>query len=66
MLTSPAATVPTVGDAIDALNHLCDDLANSLKQIVDLSAELSARDYIRVDNIEEVGPSSLRSHITHP
>ncbi|KAF9815688.1 hypothetical protein IEO21_04405 [Rhodonia placenta] len=56
--TRYVATVPTVGDAIDALNHLCDDLANSLKQIVDLSAELSARDYIRVDNIEEIVPVS--------
>ncbi|KAF8130340.1 nucleoporin Nup186/Nup192/Nup205 [Boletus edulis] len=48
------ATIPTVGDAIEALNSLCDDLAATLKQIADLSAELSSRDHIRVDTIQEV------------
>ncbi|KAG8215255.1 hypothetical protein J3R82DRAFT_8809, partial [Butyriboletus roseoflavus] len=48
------ATIPTVGDAVEALNSLCDDLAATLKQIADLSAELSSRDHIRVDNIQEV------------
>ncbi|KAI0944532.1 hypothetical protein AcW1_002214 [Taiwanofungus camphoratus] len=48
------ATVPTVGDAIEALSNLCDDLANSLKKIVDLSAELMSKDSIRVDNIHEI------------
>jgi nuclear pore complex protein Nup205 len=48
------ATIPTVGDAIEALNGLCDDLSATLKQIADLSAELSSRDHIRVDNIQEV------------
>ncbi|KAH0834004.1 hypothetical protein J3R83DRAFT_11240 [Lanmaoa asiatica] len=48
------ATIPTVGDAIEALNNLCDDLVVTLKQIADLSAELSSRDHIRVDNIQEV------------
>jgi nuclear pore complex protein Nup205 len=49
-----AATIPTVGDAIEALGGLCDDLSETLKQIADLSAELSSRDHIRVDNIQEV------------
>ncbi|KAG2143441.1 nucleoporin Nup186/Nup192/Nup205 [Suillus bovinus] len=48
------ATIPTVGDAIEALNGLCDDLSETLKQIADLSAELSSRDHIRVDNIQEI------------
>ncbi|KAF9219350.1 hypothetical protein BS17DRAFT_804452 [Gyrodon lividus] len=48
------ATIPTVGDAIEALNGLCHDLAAMLKQIADLSAELSSRDHIRVDNIQEI------------
>ncbi|KIK97850.1 hypothetical protein PAXRUDRAFT_824522 [Paxillus rubicundulus Ve08.2h10] len=48
------ATIPTVGNAIEALNGLCDDLSATLKQIADLSAELSSRDHIRVDNIQEV------------
>ncbi|KAG2127241.1 hypothetical protein DEU56DRAFT_742492, partial [Suillus clintonianus] len=48
------ATIPAVGDAIEALNGLCDDISETLKQIADLSAELSSRDHIRVDNIQEV------------
>ncbi|KAG1728877.1 nucleoporin Nup186/Nup192/Nup205, partial [Suillus paluster] len=48
------ATIPTVGDAIETLNGLCDDLSETLKQIADLSAELSSRDHIRVDNIQEI------------
>lgn len=48
------AIIPTVGDAIDALSDLCSELAETFKQIADLSAELAARDHIRVDNIQEV------------
>ena len=29
------ATIPTVGDAIEVLNSLCDDLAATLKHITD-------------------------------
>jgi hypothetical protein len=47
------ATIPTVGDALDALNALCGDLAHTLKQIVDLSAELAAQEHVSVDNIGE-------------
>ncbi|KAF9074489.1 nucleoporin Nup186/Nup192/Nup205 [Rhodocollybia butyracea] len=48
------ATIPTVGDALEALNSLCQDLANTLKQISDISAELSTKDLIAVDNIQEI------------
>ena len=48
------ATVPTIGDAIEALDDLCEDLKNALKRIADLSAELASKDHIRVDNIHEV------------
>ncbi|KAI0351635.1 hypothetical protein OH77DRAFT_1429461 [Trametes cingulata] len=48
------ATVPTIGDAIEALDDLCEDLTNALKRIADLSAELASRDHIRVDNIQEI------------
>ncbi|KAH9948497.1 nucleoporin Nup186/Nup192/Nup205 [Amylocystis lapponica] len=48
------ATVPTIGDAIEALNGLCDELAKTFKTIVDLSAELVSKDHIRVDNIQEI------------
>lgn len=50
----PIATIPTVGDAVEALYDLCVDLVDTLKQIADLSAELSLRDHIRIDNIQEV------------
>ncbi|KZT05221.1 uncharacterized protein LAESUDRAFT_702393 [Laetiporus sulphureus 93-53] len=52
------AVVPTLSDAIELLNLLCDDLTNSLKRIVDISAELTSQDYIRVDRIEDILPIS--------
>lgn len=48
------ATVPSIGDAIEALNDLCTCLTTEFKNIVDLSAELAARDSIRVDSITQV------------
>ncbi|EIW76673.1 hypothetical protein CONPUDRAFT_92653 [Coniophora puteana RWD-64-598 SS2] len=47
-------TIPSVGDSIEALTSVCEDLAITLKQIGDLSAELSFKDHIRVDNIQEI------------
>ncbi|KAJ3825387.1 nucleoporin Nup186/Nup192/Nup205 [Lentinula raphanica] len=48
------ATIPTIGDALEVLNLLCQDLAATLKQMSDIFAELSARDLIAVDNIQEI------------
>ncbi|PBK92623.1 hypothetical protein ARMGADRAFT_1165701 [Armillaria gallica] len=48
------ATLPTLGDAIEALNGVYNDLAETLKQISDISAELAMKDHIGVENIEEV------------
>ncbi|RDX43688.1 hypothetical protein OH76DRAFT_1188692 [Lentinus brumalis] len=48
------ATVPTIGDAIEALDEFCRDLAHVLLRIVDLSAEIANKDHIRVDNIQEI------------
>ncbi|KAF9463318.1 nucleoporin Nup186/Nup192/Nup205 [Collybia nuda] len=48
------ATIPTIGDALEALNSLCADLRQALKQISEISAELAARDHIGVENITEV------------
>ncbi|KAJ4481027.1 nucleoporin Nup186/Nup192/Nup205 [Lentinula aciculospora] len=48
------ATIPTIGDAMEALNSLCQDLSTTLKQISDIAAELSAKDLIAVDNIQEI------------
>ncbi|KAK0437028.1 hypothetical protein EV421DRAFT_1829501 [Armillaria borealis] len=48
------ATLPTLGDAIEALNGVYNDLAETLKQISDISAELAMKDHIGVENIEQV------------
>ncbi|KAE9406107.1 hypothetical protein BT96DRAFT_955003 [Gymnopus androsaceus JB14] len=48
------ATIPTFGDALEALNSLCQDLSTTLKQISDISAELSTKELIAVDNIQEI------------
>ncbi|KAI0742693.1 nucleoporin Nup186/Nup192/Nup205 [Daedaleopsis nitida] len=48
------ATVPTISNAIEAVDAFCRDLAQVLLRIVDLSAELANKDHIRVDNIQEI------------
>ncbi|KAJ8075003.1 hypothetical protein PM082_019330 [Marasmius tenuissimus] len=48
------ATIPTLGDALEALSALCNDLAGTLRQISNISAELGARALIAVDNIHEI------------
>ncbi|KAM5532668.1 hypothetical protein V8D89_013637 [Ganoderma adspersum] len=48
------AAVPSIGDAIEALDELSRDLAHVLRRIVDLSAELASKDHIRVDNVQEI------------
>ena len=53
------ATVPTVGDALVALEDLCNDLAETLKQISDISAELANKDYIGIDHSQEARVVSL-------
>ena len=47
------ATVPTVGDTLVALEDLCSDLAETLKQISDISAELANKDHIGIDHAQE-------------
>jgi nuclear pore complex protein Nup205 len=61
-----AATVPTVGDTIEALTDLCDDLVETLKQITTISTELDARDHVQVEDIRQVGYATLsRSNIKY-
>jgi len=48
------ATVPTVGDAIEALTDFCDELTETLKQMAVMSAELDARDHVQVDDIRQI------------
>lgn len=53
-LTNRVVTIPSVGDSLEALDDLCSELAQTLKQIADLGAELSNREHISVDNVHEV------------
>ena len=53
LITSCTVTVPTVGDAIDTLNHILEDLTQTLKQFLDFSAELATQDHA-LENIPEV------------
>jgi hypothetical protein len=54
-----AATVPTVGDTIEALTDLCDDLVETLKQITAINTELDARDHVQIEDIRQVGYATL-------
>ncbi|SRR5260221_663574 len=48
-------TIPTIGDALIALDKLTNVLNAKLKQILDISAELVNKDQIGLENIQEVG-----------
>jgi nuclear pore complex protein Nup205 len=48
------ASIPAIGDAIEALDHLCSHLSGTLKVITSLTAEIAAKEHIRVDNIQDV------------
>jgi len=48
--------IPTVGDVIEALTNLCDELLETLKQMTVVSAELDARDHVQVDDIRQIVP----------
>ncbi|KAI0317152.1 nucleoporin Nup186/Nup192/Nup205 [Amylostereum chailletii] len=47
------ATVPTVSDAIEALNHLSGELGETLKQIINITAELSSKHLIRAEDVQQ-------------
>ncbi|KAF9445985.1 hypothetical protein P691DRAFT_777187 [Macrolepiota fuliginosa MF-IS2] len=48
------ATFPTVGDAIQALEFISDDISATLRQISDLGAELANKDHIVVENVKQI------------
>ncbi|KAF8918329.1 nucleoporin Nup186/Nup192/Nup205 [Mucidula mucida] len=48
------ATLPTLGDAIQALNDVLGDLEAMLNQMAFIASELSAREHVTVENIQEV------------
>ncbi|CAA7262620.1 unnamed protein product [Cyclocybe aegerita] len=49
-----AATVPTVGDTLIALDDICNDLAETLKQISRIGAELANKDQIGLESAQEI------------
>ena len=51
---SSLAAVPTLGDALQALNELCNEVQEAFTQLRYVAAELATRDTVRVDNVEEV------------
>ncbi|KAF7320904.1 Nucleoporin [Mycena chlorophos] len=52
------ATIPTVGDALEALSALCGDLSATLQQIADITAELAAKEHVSVERIDEMLPEA--------
>jgi len=50
-----SATIPTVGNVVEALSGICDEITETLKQMAAISAELDARDHIQVEDIRQVG-----------
>lgn len=46
--------LPSVKNVVDVLEDICEELLGTLKDIVDISSELTHRDHVRIDNIEEV------------
>ncbi len=48
------APLPSLKDAADALEGVCDDLSATMQEISDIAAELEHRDHVRVDNLMEV------------
>jgi len=48
------ATVPTVGDAIEAWTDFCDELLETRKQMTAIIAELEARDHVQVEDIRQI------------
>ena len=56
--TSSSATIPTIGDAIEALHNFSEDLAKVLQLMSDLSGEIASQNQLRVDNMSEASPQS--------
>ena len=46
--------IPTIGDALTALDDLSNDLSATLKQISDINAELANKDHIGLENAQQV------------
>lgn len=49
-----SAAVPTVGDAMQALEFITEDIANTLRQISDLGAEIANKNHIMVEHTKDI------------
>lgn len=49
------ATIPTVGDALEALEDICTDLSEILKQIADIAVEIDSREHVGLERLQHVG-----------
>ncbi|KIY45026.1 hypothetical protein FISHEDRAFT_67260 [Fistulina hepatica ATCC 64428] len=56
--TNLLGTVPTLGDILESLSELSNELESALSRISGLSAEIENHDHIRVDNIRTVLPDA--------
>jgi nuclear pore complex protein Nup205 len=52
--------VPTIGDALASLDDVCTDLAEVLRQIADIGAELAHKDRLSLSDVQEVSAAFLR------
>lgn len=65
LIDNKTATVPTIGDALASLDDVCNDLAEVLRQISDIGAELAHKDRLSLNDVQEVRISiSFRCGIT--
>ncbi|KAF6749589.1 nucleoporin Nup186/Nup192/Nup205 [Ephemerocybe angulata] len=49
-----SATVPTIGEALASLDDVCNDLAEILRQISDIGAELAHKDRLSLTDVQEI------------
>ncbi|KAF7421056.1 hypothetical protein PC9H_011576 [Pleurotus ostreatus] len=55
------ATIPTVGDALEALEDICTDLSEILKQIADIAVEIDSREHVGLERLQHILPDVDRS-----
>ena len=54
LLMRSSVTVPTIGDVMEAINFISEDIAATLRQISDLRAELINRHHIVIEDVKEI------------
>ena len=57
--------MPTIGDALASLDDVCNDLAEVLRQISDIGAELAHKDRLSLSDVQEVRVLSFWEPLFH-